>query len=397
MRREDPDRTGDHYPAGACGCGRHLAEAADPGAARSCQQDEVPAAPAERVRHDLHETRCACGREHAAPRPPGAPDAALPIGPRLRALAVCLVVFRHVPVGRCRDLIAGVAGADVPAGFIHSCLRQAAGLAAGVVRLIRALITAAAVAGFDETTLRSGPAGEKKYVHGAFTGEYSSFHPGTRSPETMRKAGILPDFAGVVVSGRYQNYFRQSREHFAGNQARCAHLLRDFQDCAETYPGAVWPAQAQRSLRGLIRAWHAAREQHLPAISPEVAGLDAGPDPVQAAGIDEFRRGAPAYAADPDTGEVSKTRSEWLTHLVDLGSGGTLGLAEGRTAAAEEALLAGHAGRLRYLAMDLSATYRSGAPAGVTLIADAFHLVQACQQENRRRVPQAGLPHRAPP
>jgi hypothetical protein len=26
-----------------------------------------------------------------------------------------------------------------------------------------------AVAGFDETTLRSGPAGEKKYVHGAFT------------------------------------------------------------------------------------------------------------------------------------------------------------------------------------------------------------------------------------
>jgi hypothetical protein len=43
--------------------------------------------------------------------------------------------------------------------------------------------------------------------------------------------------------------------------------VRDFQDCAETYPGAAWPEQAMRSLRGLIRAWHAAREQGLAAIS----------------------------------------------------------------------------------------------------------------------------------
>ena len=205
MRWEDPDRTENHYPEGACGCGRDLADAADLGVARSYQQDEIPAAPAERVQHDLHETRCACGREHVAPRPPGVPDAALSIGPRLRALAVYLVVFQHVPVERCRDLIADMAGADVSAGFIHSCLRKAADLAAEVVRLIRTLITAAAVAGFDETTPRSGPAGEKKYVHGAFTGEYSSFYLGTRSLETMRQAGILPDFAGVVVSDRYQN------------------------------------------------------------------------------------------------------------------------------------------------------------------------------------------------
>ena len=34
----------------------------------------------------------------------------------------------------------------------------------------------------------------------------------------------------------------------------------------KTYPGAVWPVQAQRALRGLIHAWHAAREQDLDAI-----------------------------------------------------------------------------------------------------------------------------------
>jgi hypothetical protein len=263
---EDPDRTEDHYPQGACECGRDLADAADLGVARSYQQEEIPAGPAERVQHDLHQAKCACGRAPVAPRPAGVPESALSIGPRLRALAVYLVVFQHVPVERCRQLIADVAGAAVSAGFIHSCLRQAAGLAAEVVRLIRTLITAAAVAGFDETTLRSGPAGEKKYVHGAFTERYSAFWPGTRSLDSMEDAGILPGFAGIVVSDRYQNYFHPRWEHIAGNQACAAHILRDYQDCAEAYPDAVWPVQAQRALRGLIHAWHAAREQGLEAI-----------------------------------------------------------------------------------------------------------------------------------
>ena len=113
----------------------------------------------------------------------------------------------------------------------------------------------------------------------------------------------------------------------------------------------------------------------------QLAGLDERQDPVQAAGVDEFRRGAPSDRTDPETGEVTRTRSEWLTHLVDLDAGGTLGLAEGRTAAAEKDLVAGHAGTLRYLAMDLSATYRSGAPVGVTLVADAFHLVKLANRK----------------
>jgi transposase len=261
-----PDRTEDHFPQGACSCGRDLAGAADLGVARSYQQEEIPAAAAERVQHDLHQARCACGRPHVAARPAGVPDSALSIGPRLRALAVYLVVFQHVPVERCRQLIADVTGAVVSDGFIHSCLARAASLAADVVALIRALITAASVAGFDETTLRSGPAGARKYVHGAFTELYSAFWLGARSLEAMEDAGILPGFAGIVVSDRYQNYFSSRWEHVAGNQPCLSHLLRDYQDCAETYPGAVWPVQAQRALRGMIHAWHAAREQGLTAI-----------------------------------------------------------------------------------------------------------------------------------
>ena len=73
---------------------------------------------------------------------------------------------------------------------------------------------------------------------------------------------------------------------------------------------------------------------------------------------------APPPSMRTETGEVTRTRSEWLTHLVDLGTGGTLGLAEGRTAAAEKDLLAGHASTLRYLAMDLSQPTAPAPPPG---------------------------------
>ena len=139
-------------------------------------------------------------------------------------------------------------------------------------------------------------------------------------------------------------------------------------------PAAAAARRYGVSDRTAARAFTAYADQQL-------ADLDERQGTVEAAGIDEFRRGAPADRVDPGTGEVTRTRSEWLTHLVDLGGGGTLGLAEGRTAAVEEELLAGHAAKLRYLAMDLSATYRCGAPAGVTLVADAFHLVKLANRK----------------
>ena len=287
MTWAEPDDTRNYYPQGACPCGADLADAEDLGVARSLQQLEIPGPSARRVQHDLHRGLCGCGREHVASRPPGVPDAAVSIGPHVRALAVYLVVFQHVPIERCRDLIAGVTGAQVSAGFIHSCLRRAADLVADVLRLIRALITAAHVAGFDETTLRGGPAGEKKYVLGAFTEEYSLLFLGARTLESFRDFGILPSFRGVVVSDRYQNYFHAGWEHTAGNQACCAHLIRDFEDAAQTYPAAVWPVQAQRALRGLIRAWHPARDDNLAAIPAATA------DPL----ILEFRRAVRAGLA----------------------------------------------------------------------------------------------------
>ena len=164
MSWAEPDEVIDHLPAGTCGCGADLALAADLGVARSHQQLEAPLVTARRVQHDLHEALCGCGERHVAARPPGVAGSAVSIGANLRALAVYLLVYQHVPVERCAQLISDVTGAQVPAGFVHSCLARAADVIAGVVKLIKTLITAAAVAGFDETTLRCGPAGRDQEV-----------------------------------------------------------------------------------------------------------------------------------------------------------------------------------------------------------------------------------------
>ena len=108
----------------------------------------------------------------------------------------------------------------------------------------------------------------------------------------------------------------------------------------------------------------------------QLADLREHQGPVEAAGIDEFRRGIPGPA-----GSDGRARSQWFTHLVDLGAGGTLGLAQERTGEAGKGLLEDHQSTLRYLAMDLSAPYRSAVPAGVTVIADAFHLVKLANRK----------------
>ena len=119
------------------------------------------------------------------------PGSAVSIGPNLRALAVYLLVFQHVPVERCVQLIADVTGARISAGFVHSSLAKAAEVIADVVKLIKTLITAAAVAGFDETTLRRGPAGTKRYVLAAVT-SCARCLPGTAHAAVVSEFGVLP-------------------------------------------------------------------------------------------------------------------------------------------------------------------------------------------------------------
>jgi transposase len=188
---------------------------------------------------------------------------------------------------------------------------------------------------------------------------------------------------------------RQVRLRWRKKRRACGNEDCDRKTFTESLPAV--PARARLTARLRTRLGEAIGDELMPAAAAarryrvsdrtaaaaftayadaQLADLDEQADPVEAAGIDEFRRGIPG----PARGD-GEPRSQWFTHLVDLGSGGTLGLAQGRTAEAGKGLLGGHAAQLRYLAMDLSAPYRSAAPAGTVLIADAFHLVKLANRK----------------
>ena len=82
----------------------------------------------------------------------------------------------------------------------------------------------------------------------------------------------------MVVHDRYQNY-----DAFDGisHQLCCQHLLRDLEDAAQSYPGAIWPGQIAEALRGLIHQANVARRQ----------GLHAVPAKMTAEHLKLFRRG----------------------------------------------------------------------------------------------------------
>jgi transposase len=255
-----PDETKCHRPAGRCACGADLAAAVDVRVERSHQVHDLPEIAVKVTQHDVWRVRCGCGREHAGMLPPDVPAAPSSYGPGLKAMVVYLIVYQHVPVERCVQLIADLTGGRAPsAGFVHGMLARCAAVLAEVVKLIKTAVTLAAVAGFDETTIRCGPAGHKKYVLSGSTETAVTYYLGGRDLGSFTAFGILPAFAGIAVHDRYACYFHQGWVSLAGHQVCLAHLIRDFEDAAESWPDAIWPIQAQRALRGLIRAWHTAR------------------------------------------------------------------------------------------------------------------------------------------
>ena len=268
---DHPDDTIPHFPEGTCGCGRNLAGARDLGVRYSHQVTDLPEAHAETVQHDRHEVQCACGQMHVAGPPPeagGAPGT-VTYGLNLQAWCVFLMVMHHVPVERCADILGSMSGTRPSDGWVHALLARAATAVAAANKTIRALIILARVVCGDETPIRSGPGPKtrKRYLQVACTSLLTYYFLGSRDLPSF-KDFVYSDLHGtVIVHDRYVNY-----DHFTGvsHQLCTAHLLRDIEDAAQSYPDAIWPGQIAEALRGLIHAANLARDQGLAAVPAEM-------------------------------------------------------------------------------------------------------------------------------
>ncbi|MBF8194700.1 IS66 family transposase, partial [Nonomuraea sp. K274] len=229
------------------------------------QQIEIPLVVARRLQHNLHTVACRCGRVHTAARPAGVSAAPVGHGVNLQAWCVYLLVVHAIPVHRCAELVAALTGAEPSPGFVHGLIGRAAAAVARANARIRMLLTLAYVVCCDESPLRVGPKKAKKYLLVACNQLLTWYMLGGRDMATFKQF-VLAEVTGVVVHDRYQIYDATNlgtRDH----QLCAAHLIRDLEDCAETYPKARWPRQLQMALRGLIHAANLARQQGTDAIA----------------------------------------------------------------------------------------------------------------------------------
>jgi hypothetical protein len=267
-RVADPDEVEDAYPGRCGGCGQALAAGlAELVGYLALQQVDVPLVTAAVTEFRLHRVLCGCGHVTEAPRPAGLADAPISYGPNIQTFAVYLLVFHAVPVERVCQLVADLTGAKPSPGFVHGMLARTAALLTGFERLLEALVVASYVVHFDETTLRCGPRGAKKYVWTAATALYTLYHLGDRSKDTFDDFGVADGFTGTAVHDYYAVYYAKGAFHAGVRHQLCAaHLIRHLNDAAECHPQAHWPEQALRALRGLIHAHHRARDAGRTAI-----------------------------------------------------------------------------------------------------------------------------------
>ena len=266
-RSADPDVVVDHLPQACRGCGQDLVAAAEAGVMVR-QVVDIPQITTSTTEHRMHKRRCTCGAVTTAATPPEA-SAPVVYGPNLRALAVYLLVFQHVPVERTAMLLADVYGAAVSTGWVCATLARASDALADVDKLLKTLLVAAQVLHVDETSTQV--AGRRYWLHVACTPMLTAFHlHASRGRAAVDEFGILPEFAGVCVHDALSVY--DAKAYPKAVHALCgAHLIRELVAADEAHPAQKWPAQARDALLALNRAAHRARATGLPQIPPEIA------------------------------------------------------------------------------------------------------------------------------
>jgi transposase len=260
---ERPDEVIRHVPerCGACGGDLHGAEVV---AEEARQVFDLPSVALRVTEHRAERRRCACGATSAAsfPRGVGAPAS---YGPGLRALALYLICFQHLPYQRAARLLADWLGAPVSTGTLRAIVERGASDLDEFEEIVRERLIDAAVAHFDETGARAD--GALRWVHSASTGKLTLYavHD-RRGEEGIDHLGVLRSFAGIAVHDGLSTY----RKYEEVVHALCnVHHLRELLGAIERDPETqTWAREMDALLREIKAAVEEARAAGRHALSP---------------------------------------------------------------------------------------------------------------------------------
>jgi transposase len=149
-------------------------------------------------------------------------------GPALKALAVYLHEYQHLPLERTQEFFQDVIHVPLSEGTLANARATCAERLEPVETAIKEAVTGAAVVNYDETGTRIE--GKTRWLHVAATPDwtYYAVHA-KRGPAAMNAIGILPAFRGTAVHDAWGGYFTYTCAHGLCN----VHLLRDLTAAAD--------------------------------------------------------------------------------------------------------------------------------------------------------------------
>ena len=259
-----PDQVVPHGPSNCSQCRADLTGATLMLQARR-QVFELPSRRAVVIEHQMLQARCPhCQRVSAGEFPP---DVTQPVqyGPGVKALAVYLQEYQHLPFARLREFFRDVLELPLSTGTLAQARDTCARRLESAENAIKQGVTQATVVNFDETGIRI--AGKTRWLHVASTPDLTYYAVQAKRGQTaMNAIGILPAFKGTAVHDALQAYLAYGCRHGLCN----AHLLRDLTAAGEA-TDQTWPKQIADLLLAIKAAVEHAQTAAQVQLAPQCA------------------------------------------------------------------------------------------------------------------------------
>ena len=211
---------------------------------------DIPPLEMKITEHQAEIKRCTCGHINRADFPNGV-NHHVQYGPNIKGLLVYMQDYQLLPYERTKEFVEDLLGHQLSAGTLYNVRSNAFDQLATFEDRLKAVLTAAVVAGFDETGIRVTT--QCMWLHSCSTAQHAYYQAHTkRGEEAMNEIGILPVFKGTAVHDFWKSYFQYGCKHGLCN----AHLLRELIFIKERF-GQDWADE----LIALLLKMKAAKEK----------------------------------------------------------------------------------------------------------------------------------------
>lgn len=176
-------------------------------------------------------------------------------GGNLKAFLAYMMNYQMLPYARMAEFMQDFFGHSLSVGTAYNIQRQAYEQLASFEEHLKCLLSAACVAGFDETGVRV--VAKLMWLHLCNTDRHAYYAVDKyRGQKAMDTIGILPDFEGVALHDFWKSYYQYHCRHAICN----AHILRELLFIQERFH-QPWATELIKLLLNIKKAKQHAKDR----------------------------------------------------------------------------------------------------------------------------------------